>query len=1105
MRTNRLARSLQIGCISALVLCGCAGSRQVSPLPVATNRDPPVARKDAAPAAMCSIYAGDGTLSFCYDFDETSGTTLVDASGAGHNGTISASGVTYGAQGLATNSTAAETTDGKTGSMTAGVNPTSGSFSFSFFVDLHSNGNTLPRLASTGHPAQSNPESGWYIAADASASNGIYAGFGFGSGNATFGHIPLALNTPANVTLTYNASTDVANLCVGTTSSPTCVSKTLAAAHVSSGNPIVFGGGSQYVPANAGFDEAAYWQGTVLTSLEIDTIAGYAGNGPTPATPSPGPSTSLTPSPTPAPSASPAPMCSVYSGSGALQFCYDFDEASGTTLVDASGAGHNGTIAASGVTYGAAGLTTTSTAAETTDGSTGSMTAGVNPKSGSFSLSFFVDLRSNGKNLPRLASTGRPAHTNPESGWYITTDASSSNEIYADFGFGGGNATVGHIPLALNTPANVTLTYNATTAVATLCVGTTSSPVCASKTLPAAQVASGNPIVFGGGSQYAAANATFDEAGYWQGTVLTSAEISTIAGYAAAPSAASPTPSPVVTFNDYTTFGYDNQRDVFNPNSTQITPANLPNVHLAWQASLDDFNTQTQPVLATEIPGHAGVLFVGGGSGNVYAYDALSGSQLWTQSTGQETFSCENGVTVDFGIGGTVAYDPGSKSLYVAGNVNSGVDVPATNTLYHLDGASGTVLGQASIAPPVSGWSSLDFSHTAITLAPNGLAYVGTGATCDISPWRGRLAAISVPSMTLENTFYPVWNGTTQPWVGGGVWGWGGASLDPSGNVLLGAGNAVDNDTGRGQVGAPYAVAPEEYSGYGDGFVQLSSDLSTVENSNHPVPPGIYSGSSVDLDLNGTPTVFTPNGTACDPIAAIQGKSGSIYLYDTTAIGNGPIAQYQLAPSTYSDGFLGSPAYSPVSGLLYVGVPSSNESLYPPGMMAIDPGCGTPSVAWTAAFGPDSYAPGSTTSPGLPRSVPAVSAGGVVFVGTICTVSGDTCDATSASTSVVRRSGSAARRRAICCAPAGSSGGAVWALDASTGNVLNGGDPLIVTGSPLRTPPTIDGNWIFVLDNGGNLYGLTIDPSYPAIGLKYHASDARRARQQASWGASAHT
>jgi outer membrane protein assembly factor BamB len=109
-------------------------------------------------------------------------------------------------------------------------------------------------------------------------------------------------------------------------------------------------------------------------------------------------------------------------------------------------------------------------------------------------------------------------------------------------------------------------------------------------------------------------------------------------------------------------------------------------------------------------------------------------------------------------------------------------------------------------------------------------------------------------------------------------------------------------------------------------------------------------------------------------------------------------------------------------------------------------------------FGPDSSGSGTA------RAVPAPSAGGVVFAGT----------------------------------SDGNTGGYVYAVKASTGDVLNGGNPVLHTSGTLRMPPTIDGNWIFVIDNNGNLYGLTIDPSYAAIQARYRAPDARQVK---GWGA----
>ena len=524
-------------------------------------------------------------------------------------------------------------------------------------------------------------------------------------------------------------------------------------------------------------------------------------------------------------------------------------------------------------------------------------------------------------------------------------------------------------------------------------------------------------------------------------------------GIEIAPAGASPTPAP--TFNDYPTYGYDNARDVFNPNSTAIAAANLTQLHLAWQATVGDYNTQTQPILATEISGHAGVLFVGGGSGSVYAYDALKGTQLWKTSTGQLTYTgC--GTTSYFGIGGSAAYDPATKALYVVGNANAASNAYAANTLYRLDGATGTVLGKVNFAPAAAAASELNFSHTAVSLN-NGTAYVGTGSTCDISPWRGSIVAITVPAMTVANRFFTVWDpqntrgAGAQPWSGAGVWGWGGVSLDASGNVLTGVGNA-DDGTSNGKLVAPFAASPTEYSGYAETLLSLSPSLASVVADNHPIPPSVYSATVDDLDVQGTPLIFHPNGAGCSTMVALQGKSGELNLYNETSIGAGPVAQYQMSAPGSDDAYLGDPAYSPATGLMYAPVAASaSPTLFPAGLVAINPGCGTPSVAWHAAFGADS------SGSGLPRSVPAVSAGGVVFAGTV-----------------------------------NGTGGDVWAIDASTGAVS--GKPILSTSANIRMPVTIDGDWVFVIDNSGNLYGLTTDQSYPTITPAYHAPDPRSSK-----------
>jgi hypothetical protein len=69
-----------------------------------------------------------------------------------------------------------------------------------------------------------------------------------------------------------------------------------------------------------------------------------------------------------------------------------------------------------------------------------------------------------------------------------------------------------------------------------------------------------------------------------------------------------------------------------------------------------------------------------------------------------------------------------------------------------------------------------------------------------------------------------------------------------------------------------------------------------------------------------------------------------------------------------------------------------------------------------------------------------------------------------------------------------SFGGAVWALDASSGALLNNGKPVLLTGGYIRAPAVVDGAWVFVQDDVANLYALTTDPNFAAIQSRHRAT-----------------
>jgi len=523
---------------------------------------------------------------------------------------------------------------------------------------------------------------------------------------------------------------------------------------------------------------------------------------------------------------------------------------------------------------------------------------------------------------------------------------------------------------------------------------------------------------------------------------------------------ASPTPVATPAFNNWTTYGFDNARDGYNPNSGAITPASLAKLHLAWQITLpnNDFNTQTQPVLATNVGGHAGILVVGGTLGSVYGYDALTGAQVWTTPLGSASYTCSNGTTVPIAIGGTAVYDPSTGSIFVANNSNAAPNAATQLWVNQLNVATGALIARVNVAPnPLSG--ELNFTHTSLTLA-GGTIYAGTGSTCDISSWRGRVVAVNEGSMSLANTFYTVWNqtqaplGQSMPFSGGGVWGWGGVSIDPNGNVWAAVGN-VDTNAGTTGPQSPFVQDTTEFDAFGEHLVQLTPDLSNEIESNYP--GFTFGGASVDLDLNGSAVLGQPPMSVCPMghvAAAVQGKSGYLYLYDTTNLAS-PVNAYKFAASQFRGRNQGNPTFSPVTGMYYAAVASSVAGgITPaPGMVAIAPCSFSSSIAWTTAFGPDSQVAG------VPRGAPTVTAGGVVLSSSPCQLD---------------MSGG-------CTGTSGTYGGALWALDASSGAILNGGNPLITTPSAIRMGAVVDGDWLYLFDNNGDLYGLTIDPSYPAI------------------------
>jgi hypothetical protein len=507
-------------------------------------------------------------------------------------------------------------------------------------------------------------------------------------------------------------------------------------------------------------------------------------------------------------------------------------------------------------------------------------------------------------------------------------------------------------------------------------------------------------------------------------------------------------------FVDWPTYAYDAQRSGFNPFSTAITPGSIANgqgLHLAWQVASTGHST-TQPIVVTNIAGHQAIVIIGNFNGAI-AYDALTGATVWSTTLGTQNLdACGSSAP----IAGTAAYDAALGAVFMAGG-DSGS--PSHVILYRMDVATGNVTGQVNVTPTLLPGEAT-FAHDAVTLA-NGLAYIGTGSNCEGATtgppsWRGRVAAVDPGSMAVVNTFFTTYDQLGVGNVGGGgAWAWGGVSSDTSGNVYVATGNAETVDSVNQTPPPPFILTTDEQAGYAEHLVKLTANLSQVEDSNYP---GFnFQIGYGDLDYAGTPVIYQPPiGSGCGLLSATQGKGGTLVINNTQGLTPALNSFALSVPSGVAD-YIGNPAYSPNTGLLYAPITSSGlgSSMLPPGLAAIG-GCGS-SLSWNTPFGPD-----SVSYPGPhPRSAPTVTAGGVVFMGTPCT----------------------SNSNGGCGSP-GIANGAVWAVDATTGALLGGGNPLLVTPDSVLMAPTVDGQWVYVLDNSGNLYALTIDPSIPKIAAK---------------------
>jgi outer membrane protein assembly factor BamB len=392
---------------------------------------------------------------------------------------------------------------------------------------------------------------------------------------------------------------------------------------------------------------------------------------------------------------------------------------------------------------------------------------------------------------------------------------------------------------------------------------------------------------------------------------------------------------------DLTTYGYGNARLGSTSGRVGISPGSEPRLRTAWVKSLSGA-IDGQPLVVDGVrvgKRRRNLVLVGTEHGRVAAVLERSGRILWQKRLGSHTISpsCQASPDGVFGVTGTMVADKAAGRVYA-------VDV--NGRAWALALSTGRVLRgwPVRVHPP-----GADFDWGALSLS-RGWLYVPIASLCDKGSYFGGIRAVNVAKPQQIRRWLTT--GGTHTY-GGGVWGWGGLSIeDGDGDVFAASGNALP--------------LSHETAGEAERVVRLSATLK-IEQSNYPLRPPFR---ITDRDFGTVPVLIKAAG--CGEKAVAIDKDGDLYVYNANSISAGPRQTIRVALSTSATiPLYGMPAYDPATRRLVLVSPTT-----PPGSVlragvqtfVLTPHCRLAS-SWQQRF--------DTPDAGGPPTI----AGGVVYIG----------------------------------------------------------------------------------------------------------------------------
>jgi Legume lectin domain/MBG domain (YGX type) len=333
------------------------------------------------------------------------------------------------------------------------------------------------------------------------------------------------------------------------------------------------------------------------------------------------------------------------------------------------------------------------------------------------------------------------------------------------------------------------------------------------------------------------------------------------------------------------TRSYDTNRSGANLQETILTPANVSATTFGKLFTVHtDGQIYAQPLYVSNLSiagGKHNVVFVATMLDSIYAIDADTGTQLWTQNYGtpitpQEVETDQN-ISWNTGIGilSTPVIDPTTNIMYFV-SANESKSTSGDNVYQNILNAIDITTGHPVLGGPVTitaTYSTADLmtplvfdakihnQRPGLALA-NGNVYIAWASHEDKGAYHGWVMAYS--ASTLAQT--AVYSDTTSGRQGG-IWTSGQApTVDTHGNIYI--------STGNGSFGKTVNALVQT----GNSFIKLSPQLQLLD---YFTPTNSTTLNAGDQDLGSSGLLLIPNTN----YILGGGKQGILYLVNTNGMG----------------------------------------------------------------------------------------------------------------------------------------------------------------------------------------------------------------------------